>query len=355
MNTKIIGQQSIGSGAALAGDRVAGFDLLRGICAIAVLVYHVLAWNDWAHLYNWGTYGVYIFFVLSGASMYVAYSERFAKGYSIAKFLALRLIRLLPLYLMAMVLALAIKFMRSGADLSTIGMAYLNAFLLFGLGNPGSTSQVTGGWSIGIEFVFYLVFPVLLALVSGKRWLWVLLVAFTSQHVFINTVLHGATLVESWSIYTQFLAFGFYFAAGCAIGRAMQEGWLRASWLGAPLLVGALAVLALTSQATSEASLTGLLGILLSLLAVTAVASSATLQFRFGGHRLADLLGKSSYGVYILHPLIGGTLKTVAKSIPMHPATILGLTVVMTVVLALLVERYLEQPAQRYLKARLAR
>ena len=74
--------------------RVAGFDLLRGICALAVAAYHVLSWKDEAQFYTWGTYGVYIFFALSGASMVVAYGSKFSRGYPASRFLVLRLVRL---------------------------------------------------------------------------------------------------------------------------------------------------------------------------------------------------------------------------------------------------------------------
>src|SRR4051794_32821994 len=51
------------------GGRVLGWDLLRGLCALTVATYHMLLWLDIAELPALGTYGVYLFFVLSGASL----------------------------------------------------------------------------------------------------------------------------------------------------------------------------------------------------------------------------------------------------------------------------------------------
>ena len=46
-------------------ERVLGWDLLRGLCALTVMSYHLLGWQDIAHLSPLGTYGVYLFFLLS--------------------------------------------------------------------------------------------------------------------------------------------------------------------------------------------------------------------------------------------------------------------------------------------------
>lgn len=328
-------------------NRIPGFDLLRGICAIAVLVYHVLAWNEVAHIHNLGTYGVYIFFSLSGASMYVAYAQKFKKGYSLSRFLILRLVRLVPLYLLAMIIALLVKFVLLGFDLQKFGAAFLNLFFLFGFGNPGLTSQVTGGWSLGIEFVFYMIFPIVLSFVIGRGWQWVLVITFFTQHVFVNMVLgNEKSLIENWGNYTQFLAFIFYFFAGCVIGRLALER--PPVWPGLPAFVVALFVLALSSGDRSSDTLIGITGAGLSLVAITAVASSATLRFGSFGLWVADLLGKSSYGIYLLHPFIAGIMKKFLAPLPL-----VVLTLASSMILALALERFFERPIQRYFRKKI--
>ena len=59
-------------------ERVLGWDLLRGLCAVAVACYHLLLWQDVAALHSFGSYGVYMFFVLSGASLAYTYGPRIA-------------------------------------------------------------------------------------------------------------------------------------------------------------------------------------------------------------------------------------------------------------------------------------
>ena len=78
--------------------RVASLDLLRGLCAVAVAAYHGLSWIGLGTFHNLGLYGVYLFFLLSGASMSLAYAQRFRRGYPYTSYLALRYVRLAPLY-----------------------------------------------------------------------------------------------------------------------------------------------------------------------------------------------------------------------------------------------------------------
>lgn len=337
---------------AVSSDRVVGFDLLRGVCAIAVAAYHVLAWNDWAHIYTWGTYAVYIFFVLSGASMWIAYADRFAAGFSPARFLGLRLVRLLPLYLLALLYGLVIQ-LRAYGHVEDPGQAFLNLAFQFGLGNPADSSGVVGGWSIGIEFAFYLVFPALLAVISGRWWWAVLLVAFASQHVFIARALaDSVSLTESFAGYTQPLAFAFYFVAGCVIGRAILSAKLRAHWLGAPIVVGSLAVVTLMSGDAEHMTLIGAPGLMLSLLTVLAVAAAAAWQIGPAGGWIAEQLGKASYGIYILHPFMREPAAWISKTAGLGPAGVLVLTVLGSLFLALLLNRWYEQPVQAFFKRR---
>jgi exopolysaccharide production protein ExoZ len=337
----------------LSAERVIGFDLLRGVCAIAVLVYHVFAWNGWGHLYNWGTYGVYIFFCLSGASMYIAYRRRLGNVQAIHNFLVLRLVRLMPLYILALILSVAINSFKSGFDLRLLAASALNIFFLFGLGNPGATSQVTGGWSLGIEFIFYLIFPVLLSLMRSKRMVLLMLsISLIGQHLFISIVFeNGQSLVANWVGYTQFLSFSFYFVAGCAIGWLLSER--KVVPFGSFLTLGFILIIGLSSGSVSEETLVGPTGICLSIAAVLAVAASSSIKLGEIGIRISDLLGRCSYGIYILHPLVAGALKQFSRFIYLNPSLFLVLAIFLTLVLSLFAERFVERPIQKAIKKRL--
>jgi peptidoglycan/LPS O-acetylase OafA/YrhL len=279
--------------------RIHGFDFLRGICALMVAVYHMLAWSDTAHLYSWGLFAVYIFFVLSGASMVVAYTERFDAGLSASRFLWHRVVRLAPLFL----LVLPFSLWERPEPLQ----ALLDASLLFGLGNA-SGSIVTGGWSIGIEFAFYLMFPVLLSLARTRWAYWIGGVLAVLQLVFVHQALSGATLEQAWGTYTNPLAFIAYFYAGCLIGLQLSQRAPVGSWLVFALLLGAIAA---GSGPDRAATLTGARGVLLFAAVIAVTYFAAGLKVR---EMIAKPLGDASYGVYLMHPIVFGLLKKFGMS-----------------------------------------
>lgn len=322
-------------------DRIEGFDFLRGLCAIGVAFYHILWWRDQVSLEGIGRYCVYVFFVLSGASMYVAYERKFAQGYDAGKFIALRFLRLAPLLCMVLALTAGLALVKHQPVGHLIGDTLLNISFAFGLGNPGSTSAITGGWSLGIEFVFYLVFPVMLAATRSRAWLFVLAMSFVLQQVFINRTLAGVSLAAAWVTYTQPLSFAFYFMAGCCIGRMIESGAIRYS----PLWVIGFVVAALPLLSVhSEDNLVGVYGVVLSLSAAALALCSIGLPMPGFASTVADALGRLSYGVYLIHPLAFGV---VSRLLSKQPTIVVALiTIAVSSAAALVLERYYEAPAR---------
>jgi exopolysaccharide production protein ExoZ len=321
--------------------RIHGFDFLRGICAIVVAVYHMLHWSDIANLHAWALFGVYIFFVLSGASLVLAYRDRFDRGFPASTFLALRVARIAPLFVLTVTAYLAMNWPPSWNYALT---SIINVPLLFGMGNPGLTSQVTGGWSLGIEFVFYLMFPLMLSVAACSGRLWIALLLAVSQLVFINVVLDGKTLESAWSAYTQPLAFVAYFYSGCLIGLAVLDGVRPHRLLFAVTLLGILA----GSGATAAETLTGLRGMVLFSLAIAVVYFSAGLTFGAWRRGIAAFLGDTSYGVYLLHPLVFLVVRKLGLPTPYA----IAVTLVATLAAAYASHRLYEEPIRNWAKHR---
>jgi peptidoglycan/LPS O-acetylase OafA/YrhL len=279
--------------------RIHGFDLLRGLCAIAVALYHMLHWSAIAELHTWGLFGVYIFFALSGASLVVGYRDHFARGMPASHFLAMRFARLAPLYVLVVLLnAYALFHNVVGAR---IGL--LNATLLFGLGNAGATSLATGGWSLGIEFAFYLMFPVLLSLAISRARYWIGGIVALAQLAFVHLVVGGAPdLTSAWQAYTQPLAFIGYFYLGCVIGHDYLEG--RVSRITPLAFCAVMALILVSSGDNARHTLTGRGGVGLFALSIAAVYLASGLRLEALMARCAAFLGNASYGVYLMHPLV---------------------------------------------------
>ncbi|MDR6857576.1 acyltransferase [Variovorax guangxiensis] len=140
--------------------RLARIDHLRAIATLMVLMWHFA--GNWPRfkeapsfpllsLFREGHTGVSLFCVISGfifAHLY--YDADFKYGDFIRK----RLLRIAPLF----VLMLVLSFYVSEWDLTSMVMT-----ISTGLSRGGLPSYIGPGWSVLIEFQFYLLFPFLLA------------------------------------------------------------------------------------------------------------------------------------------------------------------------------------------------
>src|SRR5690349_7171344 len=164
---------------AVPAERIEALDALRGLMALAVAVYHfgVLTRAFSGGLRDavvlCGLYSVEGFFVISGFCFFHLYAGRTLTGAALLEFQRKRFARIAPLFYFAVALSLALEpeFQSS----FTWTRLLENLSLTFGLIHPNH-AQVIGGWSIGLEYVFYFALPVLLWLGRRPLALWALLV-----------------------------------------------------------------------------------------------------------------------------------------------------------------------------------
>jgi len=299
-----------GSAVALASanpGRVLGWDVLRGLCALAVATYHLLYWQELPALYTLGSYGVYLFFILSGASLAYNYSGQLTGPRDAAAFLLTRWLRLAPLYVVLCAVFIAFLGFRSGQPVDQLPFRLaLNASFAFGLHDPTIWALLVGGWSLGIEFVYYLAFPLLLTALRRPLWSAAVAVALgVLQWTWVyRTAGSDAGYAASAVAYHQVPAFAAYFFGGCVIGhwrRLHNASVSQAYGLGAWLLTGGLLLLLNPSQGGGE--LLGARGAVLFCACFAVVHVSGRVNV---GTRLAPLarwLGDITYGCYLLHPM----------------------------------------------------
>lgn len=290
-----------------AGARVLGWDLLRGLCAIAVALYHLMVWQGLADLPTLATYGVYLFFLLSGASMTYVYGQGLQEARAVAGFLALRWLRLAPLYVLVCVVFLVMLAQRNGAWADAIGLRLLlNASFAFGLYDPGLWALAVGGWSLGIEFVFYLAMPAIVRVLPHARVRWAVLgLLVVVQAAWIAATVGAQGLATATVAYHQVPAFSAYFFAGCLIGQAQRRGLPGLSTRAGAVMWAALAGLLLAlAPAVAGDELIGWRGVLLPVVCAVCVWASGCVRLQGPAARLAAWLGDVTYGAYLLHPLV---------------------------------------------------
>jgi len=320
------------------------------------VVYHCLDWLGLVELHNLGLYGVYVFFVLSGASMVLAYDTRIGDAQALGSYLAKRYIRLAPLYALVCTVV-TLQLAADGASIRALAARVaMNVSLLFGFVNPGETALATGGWSLGIEFLFYLLFPAMCLLSRLRRFGLIVAVGFGLQILCVNlTLANHAGLGTNWVRYTQLGSFVGYFLAGVWIGRR-QVNRARIPRAAAILLLAlSSAALLLCHGATADLSLIGIRGVALAIASVVLVLVTA--QLGVGSlRRFAGILGNASYPLYLLHPLVFAAIRSPLGQSTLgliSPVTSTAATLGTSLLLALAVHRWFEKPVIAWATARL--
>jgi exopolysaccharide production protein ExoZ len=346
-----------------AVTRVESLDVLRGLMALAVAVYHL---QTWTHVFGYGTwfgslvaasglYSVEGFFIVSGFCFFLLYRDtsfvaRAADGAlrldlaELRRFHVKRFFRIAPLYYLAVGLNLLLD--QPFAAGFTWPRLAENLSLLFGVIHP-NRSFVLGGWSIGIEYVFYLAFPAL-AWLSQRRGL-VYAAAFALMalaYPFTFQLIQAAPEAHKFHVYTMVANHAFLFLLGAIVADLHQRLRVR---LSAPQFV--LAVVGLATLWIARHEL-----VIDAFMLVTGAARVQRLAMVFAGALVFALLdpraswllrplrwlGDLSYSTYLLHPFAYLAVSKLAPqaSVPVTFAT----SLVGTLLLAALSYRFLERP-----------
>ncbi len=344
--------------------RVLGWDLLRGMCAVAVAAYHLLYWQDVATVHTVGSYGVYLFFILSGASLAYSYVAELESGqFSVARFLWIRYLRIAPLYLALMFVALPWKLLKDGANFNIALTYLLNATFLFGFFNPSENAVLVGGWSLGIEAIFYLLFP-LIMLSFCRAWLvaivFATLVTLQAAWIFWAFNYNGG-YSQNPSQYFQAPAFSAYFMGGCVLGVLKRKRLLDATESNAQslfILIGGFVSFVALNPVLAGDEIVGWRGVLLVVICFSMVYTATRLSVQRVLENLSRYFGDATYGLYLLHPvLFFGLVQIVFPRLGLSSpsqwtlegrllfgAAIIGLAFY----LAILSERYFEKPLRQY-------
>lgn len=202
----------------MAAERNHGLDLLRGLCAFAVVAYHFGYWRHDFIVTSAGTFGVYIFFVLSAVTMMMVYGERFAGALKlpvVSEFYRNRVTRILPLLALVSIIAIT-----EAPNIGGVARSFLTGSGVFMLGLPGTLALSVGSWSLAIELVFYAVVPVIALAMPATRTRTLLAVAvvlLVAQQLSLRLNPDDGPFV--WSAYITPITFAPFFALGLIVHR----------------------------------------------------------------------------------------------------------------------------------------
>lgn len=301
------------------GSRLEALDYLRGLLAVAVMVYHYAGWagaepGAGTLLGRLGIYAVSMFYVLSGLSLGLVYRKGFEVPGAIIRYGIQRLFRIVPLFWVVVTLSLALMLVPSavrGEPVPAVDpwRVFLNYSLLFGFVQPDAYFS-TGAWSIGNEMVFYVFFPVLV--LAGTRSTKCLLLAFLMSLMVAGTF--TARLGETqpwdaqWRIYINPLNQLPFFVAGMLIATLDKARTAQDAWVGVGLFAAGTVMFLAHDVVGSFQNLVTLVTRPYFFIACVIVVAGvyranhllAKIPFKGG----LSLLGASTYSIYLLHPFI---------------------------------------------------
>lgn len=306
-------------------------DALRGLAAVYVIAYHLiyipspnLAVPAWARLWaeNGGT-GVTLFFVISAFSLFYTTPARFKQRLPWVSYAMHRLFRIAPLFYIWIGLTLIRDHLVFGASHPWWEIGTSAAFV-FNFIPTHQEGFVWASWTIGVEMLFYVVFPFMYVRVKNVLGAVALAIGCMLAWMFIEVVINylkispaASASMHQW-FFPRFLPEFSMGAVAYFLLRdhvpKLKRNTLVASALGLFLVLLATYIyiaimqnmgqLGLPDNRYAKAVCCLLLVIGLSLRTIKALVNKATV-----------FLGKISYSIYLAQPTAILLLEPVYKKI----------------------------------------
>jgi peptidoglycan/LPS O-acetylase OafA/YrhL len=334
--------------------RVEALDLLRLFAVLAVVLYHygfrgaaadgftTASLTDLTPIAKYGYLGVQLFFIISGFVIAYSAEGRTASGFAIA-----RIARIYPGFIFCMTVT-ALVTLAIGAPRfeATASQWFANLFIVA----PALKQPFMDGayWSIVYEITFYGWVFLLISTGLFRREIGWIVVIWLAISLFNETVL-GSMAVRRLLITDQ----SAFFAAGLLLHEIY-----RGRWDGSVLLLlGLAAVTAITEGVAGTAWIRDHYDIALDnwvvaglcVAAIGAVWLSTRVRHLPVPPGFVLAIGGLTYPMYLLHQHIGYMLLNRFEGIA-TPALLIAATTLAVTAASWLTWRYVERPAQKWMK-----
>ena len=297
--------------------RLRYIDALRGLAILMVILHHSHPYFAGLTRYRLplflevisknGDKGVTLFFVLSAYTLSVSLANKTANEKNpLRNYFTRRFFRIAPMYYLAICLFLLCA-IRSPTPVSVAA----NFLLIHGSSPYWTNSPVPGGWTVGIEVIFYLLLPLIFLKIKDAAsalnlFIVLLLVAkLASSLLFKHPVIADHNL---WGlfVYENIMSQLPVFLVGVCLFHFTGEPQMTlASWKSKPLSLALLAILALAQLLAGSvvkdfyifAIAFGILAYTLSRIKIIVLVNDFTVW-----------VGRHSYSLYLVHLLVANLL-----------------------------------------------
>jgi len=310
------------SGKSLA--RVDGVEALRFIAAAMIVVFHTVELPRVAvslelprvavpsYLNVIRTHfgmGVPLFYTLSGFVLAYGYMDSLGTRDQVVRFYIRRFFRIAPLFYLMLGVWILFSRLRWGHFWVSYSDIALNLTLLFGLVPGRHESIVWAGWSIGIEILFYIIFPLLALLLTSRA---SALTAFCVSLVISSMEFRAlrSLNVGSYAYMNLITHLPFFIGGILAYLVWRDDGFTRRRLLGRVMLLGTLCVAgSIVYSPIVHALLLSVRGVAVDLYIWAPVFGALIMSICYSPNRMfvnrvTRHLGRASYSMYLVHPLM---------------------------------------------------
>ena len=336
-------------------NRLFSLDYLRGIAAAGIMLYHFNLWTfgeqtSDTFIERVGIYGVSIFYILSGLTLYYVYYAKMIPSLDDLKdFYRKRIYRIFPLLWLVTIISVILL-----RKIPNFYHLFLNLSGLFGF-IKWNVYFSAGMWSIGNELVFYVFFPVFVFLgKKGKWWLLafsVLIFVWFTYFTFFE-LKPGISLDDKaqWFIYVNPLNQVYLFLSGFLLGYFLKNWNINNLLSWSLVFIGLLTFIFIPLNGHSIDLVHGWARVLFSFICLLVCFGFYKVSIPLPDflHKPFSKLGEISYSVYLVHPIVYQLVFPIikfisARTFPVSPWIKFGISVVITLIVANYVYQYFEK------------
>ncbi len=336
-------------------NRLHNLDYLRGLAAFGIMIYHYFSWTlgkfpAETFMGRVGVYGVSIFYVLSGLTLFYVYHHKMLPSKNdLIVFAKKRFFRIFPLLWLATITAILLSRRIPSAE-----KLFINLTGLFGFVN-WNAYIATGAWSIGNELVFYIFFPAFIFL-SRKNKIALTILSLIILLVYIYFAFHILDPEKSlgdkvqWRNYVNPLNQVLLFLGGFIIGLIFKDKRIHIVINLIILISGLVLFIFYPAEGDTIHLVTGVNRLIFTLCCFMICMSFYKVRVDLPAiiNKPLKLLGEASYSVYLLHPLaysVVGKVVTLAgkRNFLVSDGIKIPASIIITLVTSYLVYEYFEK------------
>ncbi len=302
-------------------------DSIRGIAILMVILVHTSQKVDNLNFItsifsSYGQMGVQLFFVASAYTLCLSATNRKHETHPYLKYTIRRYFRIAPLYYIGLVVfmlfSIFLYFYRTGEFIWPSQYVFKNIlsniFFVHGFYPPANNNIVPGGWSIGTEILFYLVFPFLFHLASylfSKNTIrytviWLISGILLSQIGILTLLLLGNVFSNNSFIYFNIINQLPVFFIGIGYFFILNKGYYFYRWQVDFIVFFVLTIISIVLWQMN-------INYLFSFIPIISALSFVFLMEIFRKKDIFNLsifmkFGKASYSMYIIHTIFAHTI-----------------------------------------------